>query len=59
MNPFKVALQTQSGSAESRTGGALEFRYCDVNRGCSVVTFISWLHSLTVVVLETKGGIVG
>ena len=35
-----VALQTQSGSAESETGGALELRCCDFSRGCSVTSFI-------------------
>ena len=35
-----VALQTQSGSAESETGGALELRCCVLNRGYSVSSFI-------------------
>ena len=35
-----VPLQTQSGSAESETDGALELRCCDFSRGCSVRSFI-------------------
>ena len=54
-----MALQTQSESAESVTGGALELRCYDVSRGCSVATFIGGHESLTVVVLETGGGYVG
>ena len=55
----QVALQTQSGSAESGTGAALELRYFDVSRGCSVVMFIGSSESLTVAVLETGRGCVG
>ena len=47
-----VALQTQSGSAESETDGALELRCCDFSRGCSVRSFIGrheflslWVHN--------------
>ena len=54
-----VALQTQSGRAESGTGGALELHYCDVSRGCSVVSFVGCNKSLTVVILEIVGGCVG
>ena len=58
--PKKTAcLQTQSGRAESGTGGALELHYCDVSRGCSVVSFIGCNKSLTVVILEIVGGCVG
>ena len=53
------ALQTQSGSAKSGTGGALELRCCDVSRGRSVATFIRCQESLTAVVLKTGGGCVG
>ena len=53
-----MALQTQSGSAESGTGGALELRCFDVSRG-SVATFIGGHESLMAVVLETCGGCVG
>ena len=55
----QVALQTQSGSAESGTGGALELRCFDVSRGCSMATFVGGYESLTAVVLETGGGCVG
>ena len=48
-----MALQTQSGSAESGSGGALELRCFDVSRGCSVATFIGSHKSLTAAVLET------
>ena len=54
-----MALQTQSGRAESATGGALELHYCDVSRGCSVMSFIGCNKSLTVVILEIVGGCVG
>ena len=55
----QVALQTQSGSAESGAGGALELRYCDVSRGCSVATFIRCQESLMAFVPKTDGGCVG
>ena len=42
-----MALQTQSGSAESGTGGALELSCFDVSR-CSVAMFIGSHESLTV-----------
>ena len=54
-----MALQTQSGRAKSRTGGALELHYCDISRGCSVVSFIGYDKSITVVILESVGGCVG
>jgi len=54
-----VALQTQSGRAKSRTGGALELHYCDISRGCSAVSFIGYNKSLMVVILESVGGCVG
>ena len=54
-----VALQTQSRRAESGTGGALELHYCDVSRGCSVVSFIGCNKSLMVVILKIVGGCVG
>ena len=54
-----VALQTQSGSAESEASGALEIRCCDVSRECSLASFIGCHKSLTAVVLETGGGCVG
>ena len=54
-----MTLQTQSGRAESGTGGALELHYCDVSRGCSVMSFIGCNKSLTVVILEIVGGCVG
>ena len=41
-----MALQAQSGSAESGTGGALELCCFDVSRGCSVATFIKAEMSL-------------
>ena len=53
------ALQTQSGSAEPGSGGALELRCFDISRGCSVASFIGChdtLLCLTSVVLETGGG---
>ena len=50
-----VALQTQSGRAESGTGGALKLHYCDVSKGCSVVSFIGSDESLTVIILEIVG----
>ena len=55
----QMALQAQSGSAESGTGAALELRCCDVSRGCSVATFIRCQESLAAVVLKTGGGCVG
>ena len=54
-----MALQTQSGSAESATGGALELHCFDVSRGCSVAMFIGSHESLTAVILETGGDCVG
>ena len=42
-----LALQTQSGSAESETGGALELRCCVLSRGCSVTSFIGRHESLS------------
>ena len=38
-----VALQTQSGRAKSRTGGALELHYCDISKGCSAVSLIGYV----------------
>ena len=35
-----VALQTQSGSAESGAGGTLELRCCDISRECSLASLI-------------------
>ena len=55
----QVALQTQSGSADSGTGGALELRCRDVSRGCSVATFMYCHESLTTVVLKTGGSLTG
>ena len=54
-----MTLQTQSGRAESGTGGALELHNCNVSRGCSVVLFIGCNKSLTVVILKIVGGCVG
>ena len=52
-----MALQTQSGSAElCVAGGALELRFCDIIRECSLASFIGCCHeSVRVVVLETGG----
>ena len=44
-----MALRSQSGSAEPRTGGALELRCFDVSRGCSVATFKDGQELLTAV----------
>ena len=50
-----MALQTQSGREESGTGGALKLHYCDVSKGCSVVSFIGSDESLMVIILEIVG----
>ena len=52
-----MALQTQSGSAESCVaGGALELLCCNISRECSLASFIGCCHeSVTAVVLETGG----
>ena len=52
-----MALQTQSGSAESCVaGGALELLCCNIRRECSLASFIGCCHeSVTAVVLETGG----
>ena len=39
-----MALQTQSGSAESGAGGTLELRCCDISRECSLASFIGSCH---------------
>ena len=39
-----MALQTQSGSAESGAGGTLELRCCDISRECSLASFIGSYH---------------
>ena len=39
-----VALQTQSGSAESGEGGTLELRCCDISSDCSLASFIGCCH---------------
>ena len=55
-----MAVQTQSGSAESGAGGALELRCCDVSRECSLVSFIGCCReSLTAIVLKTGGSCEG
>ena len=46
-----VALQAQSGSTESGTGEALELRFCDVSRTCSVASFVG-CHEITKPPLE-------
>ena len=52
-----MALQTQSGSEElCVAGGALELRFCDTSRECSLASFIGCCHaSVRAFVLETDG----
>ena len=52
-----MSLQTQTGSAELCVAvGALELRFCDISRECSLASFIGCCHeSVRAVVLETGG----